>query len=243
MKSMVASFKKRLSILKKDGLANTTKRFLSSFSDYFFDLKYGIETFSWMELDELEIDGRKKKRANMYQPTCTLPLRRLLRKLNIPPGKILVDLGCGKGIVLMVASEFGFREIRGIEISPVLCDIALRNCSIYKEKTKTQTDITIVMSDVIDYGLNDDEDVFYLFNPFDEYVLWKVLENIMASLQRRNREILIIYRNAVDASIIEGSGYFTKIMDYAPWGWDFMVFSSSASAPLVQPQNAGHSFL
>src|SRR5208337_1976729 len=107
------------------------------------------------------------------------------------------------GIVLLVASEFGFKEARGIEFSPVLCDIAIRNCSVYKERTKAGTDFTIFMSDVIDYGLSDDEDVFYLFNPFDEYVLKQALNNITASLQRRNRGILIIYRNAVHSSIIE----------------------------------------
>ncbi len=219
----------RFSILNKDGFICTTKRVLSSFFDYLFDLKYGTDTFSWVEVDDLKIAGNKKKRAKMYQPTCTLPLRKLLKELNIPPGKVFVDLGCGKGIVLLVASDLGFKEARGIEISPVLCDIAINNCSNYKEKTKAGTDFIIVRSDVIDYGLNDDEDVFYLFNPFDEYVLKQALNNITVSLQRRNRGILIIYRNAVHASIIEKSGNFTKLMDFYSWGWDFMVFSNSSA--------------
>ena len=218
---------RRFSILKKNNLRDTTKRILSSFFDCLFDLKYGIDTFSWVELDDLKIDNTRKKRAKMYQPTCTLPLRKLLRELNIPPGKVFVDLGCGKGIVLLVASDFGFKEARGIELSPVLCDIAIKNCSIYKEKTKAGTDFVILRSDVSDYGLNDDEDVFYLFNPFDEYVLKQALNNITASLQRRNRGILIIYRNAVHASIIEKNGNFTKLMNFSSWGWDFMVFSNS----------------
>src|SRR5208283_1846153 len=209
------SFGMRFSILQTGNLRSTTKRILSSFSDYLFDLKYGIDTFSWVELDDLKIDHNKKKRAKMYQPTCTIPLRQLLKELNIPRGKVFVDLGCGKGIVLLVASEFGFKEARGIEISPVLSDIANKNCAIYKEKTKTGTGFIILRSDVIDYGLNDDEDVFYLFNPFDEYVLKQVLNKIAASLQRRNREIMIIYRNAVHESIIEKNGNFTKLMDFS----------------------------
>ncbi len=217
---------RRFSILRTDSLTNTIKRTLSSFSDYLFDLKYGIDTFSWVDLDDLKIDSARKKRAKMYQPTCTLPLRKLLRELNIPPGKVFVDLGCGKGIVLLVASEFGFKEARGIELSPVLCDIADNNCSIYRGKTGTGADFVIIRSDVIDYGFNDDEDVFYLFNPFDEYVLTQALNNITASLQRRNREILIIYRNAVYGSIIEENGNFTKMMNFSSWGWDFMVFSN-----------------
>ena len=227
MKLTVASLIRRFRILNKNGLTNTTKRILSSFFDYLFDLKYGIDTFSWVELDDLKIDGNKKKRAKMYQPTCTLPLRKLLKELNIPSGKVFVDLGCGKGIVLLVASEFGFKEARGIEFSPVLCDIAIKNCSIYKEKTKADTDFIIFRSDVIDYRFNDDEDVFYLFNPFDEYVLKQALNNITASLQRRNRRILIIYRNAVHASVFEKNGNLTKWMDFSSWGWDFMVFSNS----------------
>lgn len=177
MKSVVASFIERCRILQKNGLKDTGMRILSSYFDCLFDLKYGIDTFSWVELDDLEIDGDKKRRAKMYQPSCRLPLKRLLRELNLPPGKVFVDLGCGKGIVLMVASEFGFKEARGIEVSPVLSDIAIKNCSAFKEKTKTGIAFTIVMSDVMDYGLNDDEDVFYLFNPFDEYVLEQVLKN------------------------------------------------------------------
>src|SRR5208283_3490200 len=227
MKLTVASLMRRFSILKKNGLRYTSKRILSSSFDYLVDLKYGIDTFSWVELDDLKIDGNKKKRAKMYQPTCTLPLRELLRELNIPPGKVFVDLGCGKGLVLLVASEFGFKEARGIELSPVLCDIAIKNCAIYKEKTKAGTNFIVLMADVIDYCLNDDEDVFYLFNPFDEYVLEQALNNITASLQRRNREVLIIYRNAVYESIIKKNGNFTKMMDFSSWGWDFMVFSNS----------------
>ena len=123
---------RRFSTLNNNGLRNTTKRILSSFFDYLFDLKYGIDTFSWVEVDDLKIDNHRKKRAKMYQPTCTLPLRKLLKELNIPPGKVFVDLGCGKGIVLLVASDFGFKEARGIEFSPVLCDIAIKNCSTKK---------------------------------------------------------------------------------------------------------------
>ena len=231
MKLTFALLIRRFSILNNNGLKTAAKRIMSSFFDYLFDLKYGIDTFSWVELDDMKIDDNKKKRAKMYQPTCTLPLRKLLKELNIPPGKIFVDLGCGKGIVLLVASEFGFKQARGIEFSPVLCDIAIKNCSTYKEKTKTDIDFIILSSDVIDYCLNDDEDVFYLFNPFDEYVLKQALNNITASLKRRNRGILIIYRNAVHASIIEKNGNFRKLMDFSSWGWDFTVFSNSCPTP------------
>src|SRR6516225_8353137 len=38
-----------------------------------------------------------------------------------------VDIGCGKGRALMVASAFPFRRLVGVEISPELCEIARAN--------------------------------------------------------------------------------------------------------------------
>lgn len=70
----------------------------------------------------------------MYMATKTVHLRMALKALKIPKGKVLVDIGSGKGRVLLVASEFGFREARGIEFSPKLCAIAKENLEIFKAK-------------------------------------------------------------------------------------------------------------
>ena len=67
-----------------------------------------------------------------------------------------------------MASEFGFKETGGIEFSSLLCDIAVKNCTMYKEKTQTNTNFFIVNSDVLDYRINGDEEVFFFANPFDD---------------------------------------------------------------------------
>ena len=183
--------------LKERGPLRTLLIALSYCADYLFDMKYKTDTFSSVELDALGDDDTKKEHAIGYYVTRMVPLRKLFKALRIQPGKVLVDLGCGKGRVLLIASEFGFKEVRGVEISPLLCDIAKNNCSIYKARTNTNADFAILESDVLDYRIKDDEDVFFLFNPFDAYILKQVLQNILASLQRRKRKIWIIYRFAV----------------------------------------------
>ncbi len=213
--------------LKNKGIKRTFEVLLSYAIDYFFDIKYGTDTCSWVQLDDLNLDNHQKKRAEMYQLTHALPLRKLFRKLKIPPGNILVDLGCGKGRVLLVASEFFFREARGIEFSSVLCKIATKNCSIYKDKKKTTTDFIISNLDVLEYKLNDDEDVFFMFNPFDAYVLTQVLQNITVSIQRRKRKIWIIYRHAVHRGVLDKNKSFIKLMDFVFLEQKFVVYTNN----------------
>ena len=210
--------------IKERGTLATLLFTLSYCVDYLFDMKYKTDTFSWVGLDALGIDDAKKEHAYWYETTHAVPLRKLFKALRIRPGKVLVDLGCGKGKVLLIASEFGFKEVRGVEFSPLLCDIASNNCSTYKARTKTNTVFSIHKFDVLDYRIKDDEDVFYLYDPFDAYILKQVLENILASLQKRKRKIWIIYLDAELRGIVEEKMNPTTLFDFTFWGEEFVVF-------------------
>src|SRR5699024_10596443 len=55
-------------------------------------------------------------------------IRRIVRQSRIDPRQFaFVDLGCGKGRVLIAAADFSFRSILGIEADAALCEIARRN--------------------------------------------------------------------------------------------------------------------
>ncbi|MDM8556685.1 class I SAM-dependent methyltransferase [Desulfococcaceae bacterium HSG7] len=216
--------------LKNRGIKNTMLIAFSHYIDKYFDIKHKTDTSTWIGLDDLMIDDSKKKHAERYQQTYAVPLRRLFLKLKFPPGKIFVDFGCGKGRVLLIASEFGFNEVRGIELSPVLCDFAIENNLIYKKKTQTKTDFIIINSDVIDYQFDDNEEVFFLYDPFDGYVMKQVVQNILESLQRQKRKIWIIYRNARFGSIIEQIIDVKRVLKFFIWGQDFVVYEVEQGA-------------
>lgn len=197
---------------------------LSYCVDNLFDMKYRIDTYASVEKDDFENVGVNKEHASMYSSINTVPLRKLLKTLRIPTGGVLVDLGCGKGKVLLIASEFGFKEARGVDFSPLLCEIARTNCSTYKARTKTKTDFAVYKCDVLDYRMKDDEDVFYLYNPFDAYILKQVIQNILKSLQRRRRKIWIIYGNPVHSKIVEENMSPATLSHFTFWRFDFVVY-------------------
>lgn len=54
----------------------------------------------------------------VYGEVFVAPTRRLLRRLGVGPGAVVVDLGCGRGAVLVASSSLGARA-RGVELLPL----------------------------------------------------------------------------------------------------------------------------
>lgn len=188
--------------LTEKGILRTLQRIHYFIDGYIFDSFHKIETASPLRWEESGLEISKTDNASMYDSILISYLRKLFRVLRTDPGKVFVDFGCGKGRVLMIASEFGFREVRGIEFSPVSCGIARKNCLVYKAKSKTNTEFTIIESDVLDYTIRGDEDIFYLYHPFTGKILRQVLVNISESLLAKKRKIKIIYCNPINYKLI-----------------------------------------
>ena len=210
--------------IRQKGIKKSFFSLYSYMHDKYFDFKFNTDTFSWVQVNELDVNDKKKEHAVLYQATRVLPLRQLFEKLNISKESTLVDIGCGKGRVLLVASEFGFEDVRGIEFSPSLCEIAKKNIIKFKNKTGRTSSFRVVISDAAQYQFEDDEDVFFLYNPFDEVILNKVLQNISASLNRCNRKVQIIYANAVHKSQIEKHLNVVKARNFNLWEFEFVVY-------------------
>lgn len=222
------SFLKRIiPSLKERGLMATLQSSLSLL-EYVFDMKYGTDTMTWVHKDDLDVDEDVKRHAVLYQPSRTVPLRHLFKTLRLPEGKVFVDLGCGKGKVLFIAAEFGFKEVRGIEVSPLLCAIARMNIDRFMKKNKTSTSISVIESDVLAYPIRDDEEVFYLFNPFDAEIIQEVMNKIAASIQRQPRKIWIIYNTALHKDRIEELLKPVNIRVHSIWGQEFVVYAIGA---------------
>lgn len=197
--------------------------------EFFFDFIYRTDTRREENLDDLTIGSDNKERGVRYEPTKVLPLRKLFNylRLRIPDDRILVDFGCGKGRVLLIASDFGFKEVRGVEFAHELCEIAKNNCAVYKHPTAIRTEFKIIESDVVDYIINPDENVFFMFNPFDEVILSKIINNIATSLNIRPRRILIIYNRPKYSNVIEQQDKFIRLEECVFGGIRFALYSNS----------------
>ena len=229
MKSSVLKVFRRIKrSLEKNGLKATTIKFYGLIADYAFDIKYKTDTCSWKKLDDLTIESNYRGISFGYQPTRVVPLRKLFKKIEslIPSYDGFVDFGCGKGRPLLIAAEFGFRKAIGVDFAHELCEIAKNNCAVYKRKTGTKTEFRILISDAADYSINNDENVFYMYNPCKEIVLKKIIDNIQSSIHKQPRRILIIYHNPQPNNVIEQQDNFVKSGEFFFWGHNFAIYTN-----------------
>ena len=73
-------------------------------------------------------DSPNRQFAVRYQPSSVEEFGRLMGKLDVDHREfVFVDYGSGKGRVLMLAADYPFKRIVGVEFSPPLDRIAREN--------------------------------------------------------------------------------------------------------------------
>ncbi len=83
----------------------------------------------------------------------------------------------------------------------------------------------MVTVDAAKYAIKDDENVFYLFNPFDDVVMNKFIQNVETSLARQPRNIWIIYQNPVNQDVFERHDAYRLVKRFGKHGDTFAVYA------------------
>jgi SAM-dependent methyltransferase len=188
-------FSKITSSIKRRGFKRSLSIVFYKIEDYFFDFFHGIDTTRSISLKNLKITSKNIKRGVQYEPTYKSALKRLLNQISLPKDFTFVDVGSGKGRVLLLAADYGFKKNIGIEFSEKLCDIAKENINKWQKHTNNKVKIEIVQSDVLDYLMSGKENIFYFFNPFDSYVLSSFINKINDSIKNYDRPVWLIFHN------------------------------------------------
>ena len=138
---LLASF--RRSLFEK-GLKITLQKIFSVIEDIYFDKKYGIDTSKIVEVEELGIYDESTRHSSPYQPTRVRHFHQLMKTLEFPIASVFVDFGSGKGRILLLASEYNFKRVVGVEISRQLCEMARRNVGLYETRSERPLNIEVV---------------------------------------------------------------------------------------------------
>lgn len=120
-------------------------------------------------------------------------------------GYTFVDLGCGKGRVVIVGSEFPFQDIVGIELSPELARIAQSNVIKIHRQFPGRPPIRIIAGNALDNLLTNGKIVFYLYHPFFRELMSQFVHKIESALQSTLEHVFIVYHNPVWGSLLDAS--------------------------------------
>jgi SAM-dependent methyltransferase len=123
-----------------------------------------------------------------------------------------IDLGSGKGRPLLMASDYPFRRIVGVELLPSLNEIAQQNLAQYHSESQKCFAIESICADATTFTLPDGALVIFLFNPFPESGLRRAMENLEKSLDAHPRPVYVIYHNPQLETVLNKTGRLKRIM-------------------------------
>ena len=201
-----------------------------------FDLKHEIETSARVHTSDLVIKSPNWIHAIPYIPTPPGFLTEVLRGFTIDFEKFtFVDFGSGKGRVLLMASDFPFRRIIGVEFSPELHKVAQRNIQLYKSATQKCRDISSVCMDFTSFELPSGAIFAFLYNPASKEVTSILARNIMRSLSVAPRELWIVYATPHD--VFDGESALKKLRTGECSGLPYCIYTNSAEQALSVNEN------
>ena len=147
-----------------------------------------------------------------YQPTDPALFREMMASLPIEFDQFtFVDLGSGKGRTLLMASEYPFRRIVGVELLPALHQVAQENLAGYKSELQKCSALEAVCGDATDFALPAEPLVLYLFNPLPESGLTRVMAKLETSLKAHARAVYVLYHNPLLEQVLTRSAVLTKL--------------------------------
>jgi SAM-dependent methyltransferase len=156
-----------------------------------------------LEFVSVEDLGLSPQRAHFHSSSGGSALARVFKQVGVPPGSVAVDLGSGKGGAAFTLSRLGFREVVGVELSPVLVEIARRNAD-----RLGRSNVRFVVSDAAEFHQYDSVTHVYMYNPFPCSVMARVMENLRSSIEQAPRNLTLVYRHPICHSTIMASGLF-----------------------------------
>jgi len=179
-----------------------------------FDRQFGTDTagklYPW-HLGSLR-NGDRKNEIYPYEGVPGQLLKSILSRLSFDFERFsFIDLGCGKGRALLLASEFPFSKIVGVEITPELHEIAKENVEKYIATTQNFSNFELLCLDARLYEFESTPLVLFLFNPFGEQTFDTVLSRLEASVMENPRQVTVIYVNPRLESRLAQSGLFRKV--------------------------------
>lgn len=181
-----------------------------------FDRRFGVETGGFEWVSSFEASPDTVAHAHNYGPVRKIDT--YLHSLDIPfQDYTFIDYGCGKGRALLMASDFPFKGIIGVEYAAELVAIARRNLEVYRSGEQKCHAIRVVECDAGVFEPPSAPIVMFLYNPFDAVVLKQVLDRIRNIHTGKRPTNYLIYSDPEHRSLIETDPDWEILADHGGW--------------------------
>ena len=188
-----------------------------------FDEMHGVETGGLIPAGDLVTGHSSDAYVTAYYgvaPSIVRNLVELWQETN-PAHPIerytFVDIGAGKGRAILVASELPFKQVIGVELNPMMADIAQQNVDHWIESRKDDptanrhAPVRLVEQDALDFDFPKTPCVAFLFHPFEAPLMKKLLMSMEKQFAKRAGQLDLLYVNAECAAVFDANPAFRRL--------------------------------
>ena len=219
----------------RDGFFLTLRRFISTLWEFVREStpsrrrqRYGDVEYDWdfrVDTTSATVDWRDRLLGlfhSPYQPTEPALFHEMLASLMRASATLssarldfreftFIDMGSGKGRALLMAADYPFRCVLGIELLAELHRLAKENIGKYKSELQQCFAIDCVLGDGGEFAFPAEPTVLYLFNPLPESGLVRMMNHLEHSLREHPRVVFVLYHNPQLEPVITQNAKFEKI--------------------------------
>lgn len=186
------------------------------------DQRFAAESYD-ARLDDLAIQSPNARWGLPYVPTQQDFFDKVVRSLPVRlEDYSFIDLGAGKGLALLLAANYPFSSITGVEYAKTFADLAADHIRAHQEENGTRSPIHCMWGDAADFQFPHEPTVLYLFNPFQGKVMDQVIANLENSLRTAPRDLWVIYGIPWEGRKFRRSSMFDTI----EWNSDYSLHRS-----------------
>jgi SAM-dependent methyltransferase len=195
------------------------------------DKIYGIDTSGVVQVENIHPDQSLHPLIVAYVGSQPSIVRRAFSALGDIRDYVFVDLGCGKGRVTAVASEFPFRAVNGVELSTALAATARVNAATIARRFPERPKVTIAEANVVDFPLPAGKVVFFNYHAFGEELMANIVARCEAALASGELpHIFFVYYNPVHAQAFDASPAFERFyLEQVPYDQSEIGFGPDQS--------------
>ncbi|MGH9606824.1 MAG: class I SAM-dependent methyltransferase [Terracidiphilus sp.] len=182
-----------------------------------FDLENGVRTSGLVAGRHLASGHRHDRHSTAYYAVAPSVFRSILirwrrcRPVAAIDECTFIDVGAGMGRALLLAAEYPFRAVIGVELHPTLARIARRNLTHWHAAGRALAPVKILCRDAAEFQLPSGPCVAFLFNPFGAPVLRRTLTHWSRTLAGRQGQLDILYVNNEQEHVLERQRGFTRL--------------------------------
>ena len=182
-----------------------------------FDMQYGVDTSGLISSVKLAVGHRNDLYGTAYAGIPPSRFRHVMHRWATWPPELpveeytFVDIGCGKGRAILMATELPFREVIGVELNTGLAETAAKNVEIWKAAGRSQAPMRVVSGDGTEFEFPQTPCLLYLSNPFAEPVVKQLLEQIERSFTAHPRQLDVLYFTPISGHLFAEHPMYTKL--------------------------------